>query len=265
METQQVEKTKKGKAVVAAAAPSVPSTEVASMDWGEAPIEASDILVPKILCGQGLTPAVVEQKVNQGDLFDSITTQVIGGKGKPVEVILIHNFKTWIISDRKPGGSKPEFVEQVPDIGQKWEREESLPGNITRYRVLAANWYCLLVDQVKAGAVFPYLVSFRSTSYMAHKKIASIQAKLKTMKPPRFIAYKTVLISSALKKNDKGTFFIFDVAEGRDTTPEELAVAHQWNSVVRVAGAVKVDDSDLRASDVDHGEGVEVEEGDFKV
>jgi hypothetical protein len=88
----------------------------------------------------------------------------------------------------------------------------------------------------------PYLVSFRRTSYQAGKKLVTAKEKFKMFKRP--LASKTFLLSAKKTENDMGSFYVYDIEQGRDTTSAELDAVMPWFDMIQSTD-VRVDDSDL--------------------
>jgi hypothetical protein len=240
--TATVKQTKTLTEVPKATMPAVPESS-----WGSEGLSNSDILVPKLLVMQGLSDLVAEGKANVGQIRESINGELLGGMVKPkeqtaVEVVAFSSFKTWVIFEKKNG--KDEYVKTVPMTPENegWLIDEVIGGVQVR-RDKCLNFYVLLASELKAGTAFPYLVSFRRTSMRAGKKLATMAAKLRVFKKP--LAAKIINLGVLAEENDKGKYFVFDVTQGRSTTTDELAAAHQWYEALKTTN-VKVDDSDLK-------------------
>ena len=60
-------------------------------------IESTDVSIPRLKLGQGLTPEVKDKLVNDGDMFHSITKEVIVPRGEAGRFIPIAYTKEWIL------------------------------------------------------------------------------------------------------------------------------------------------------------------------
>jgi hypothetical protein len=233
--------------VPAVAAPNLPAN-IGEGSWGGEGVSASDILLPKILLMQGLSKAVADEKAKAGDMLDSLSGSVIGSKSDSLEILAFNSFKTWIVYEQVPGkgageGAKLKFIKQEPMTPQNesWPLEEMMNGVQVR-RDKALNFYCLLTSQVAKGEFMPYLLSCRRTSYPAGRKLVTHFARLKMFnKPP---ASRIFELTCKKQENDKGVFYVFDVAEKRPSTDAEMQAAYQWWKVIQ-STQVRVDDSDL--------------------
>lgn len=223
----------------------------------DTPVDKRDFLIPKLLLMQGVSKLVQEEKARAGEIRGSIDQNKIAEKEGSVEIIPFSVYKTWVTLTKQ--GS--EFVSQVPLTAANCQkpREETIEGvDVNNFETL--NYYCLLPDEIKNGMYLPYVVSFRSTSYQAGKTLETHRARLQEFGKP--LPFKTFKLGTAAKKNDKGNFYVFTIAESRDTTEAELDAVKHWHAVVK-QGEAKVDDADLTERNVTpSGAANEVKEGD---
>jgi hypothetical protein len=207
------------------------------------PVSTTDVLIPKILLMQSLSDFVVDDKAAAGDLVDSVSGEVVAGKGKHLEVIPISMYKTVVIE--RNNGSKWEYVRTQPyksgDEKNLWEFTENgerLRGNVT------LNFFVLRADQVDQPDALPYAAAFRRTSKKAGQYIATHFMKASMAgKPPMS---KTILIGSKSEKGDQGPYHVFTAATGRDTAMPEMKAAFRWVEMVK-QGLTKVDESDEKS------------------
>jgi len=206
------------------------------------PLDSRDFIVPKILLMQGMSDAVTSERAVPGEMRDSIDNKKLGDKTNPVEIIPFKMFKSWVIYKEVNG--KDEYVEQVPFSPENsdWKWEAVVNGEKLR-RDQAINYFCLIPSEIKEGVYFPYLMSFRRTSYFAGRKLETARAKLQKFGKP--VSSKTFLISANKTENDKGVFYTFDVTMGRNSEDIELAAVKVWMEEMKHQ-AIKVDDSDLK-------------------
>jgi len=205
----------------------------------DTPVDKRDFLIPKLLLMQSSSEKVKQEKARAGEIRGSIDQNKIAEKEGSVEIIPFAVYKTWVTL-AKAGN---EFVSQEPLTPMNYTkpREEIRDGvEVLNYETL--NYYCLLPAEIKNGMFMPYVVSFRSTSYPAGKTLETHRARLQEFGKP--LPFKTFKLGSAPKKNDKGSFYVYTIAESRDTTEVELDAVKHWHAVVK-QGAAKVDESDL--------------------
>jgi hypothetical protein len=116
---------------------------------------------------------------------------------------------------------------------------EEVMNGVKVQRDRAINVYCLVPGQEES---FPYLISFRRTGYSAGRKLVTHFTKLKMFGlPPAARVYE---LTCTKQENEKGIFYVFDVAEKRKSTEAEMKTAWDWFQVVK-STKVRVDDSDL--------------------
>lgn len=206
--------------------------------WGAEGTSSKDILIPKLLLMQGLSQFVGEEKAQMGDIVNSLTGEVLGSKNKAIEIIPILSFRTWVVYETIENSPKFKAVVPMTRENEGWELEGEEDGAPVR-RDKCLNFYVLLKTDMEG---FPYLISFRRTSFRAGKKLVN-HFKLAEMKriPP---AATSVMLTCTKQQNDKGTFYTFDIAPGKKNSPEELQTAYGWYKTLQTSN-VKIDDSDL--------------------
>lgn len=212
------------------------NTEVAKMEtkelatadvWGAGEgLAAEDLLIPKILLMQKMSDLVDQAKAKPGEFRSSITGELLGDEKKPVEVIVFDSFKNWLIFENN------EFKEVLPWTGERLLWEEG-----TIKRQLSYNFYCLLTSKIDD---IPHLISLKGTSTKAAKTLMTAFARLGRIKKPS--AAKTFKLGCHQEKNDKGSYYVIDVLEGRDTTPQEIALAKSWCADIRQSRVAVVHD-----------------------
>jgi len=226
---------------VAGGLPAVPDEGT----WGAENISSQDILIPKILLMQGLSKFVMDEDstARAGEFRDSLTGDLLGNKEKPLEVVAFTSFKVWIEQEEK--GSELEYLRTIPITAENegWDLVEEVDGKIIR-RDRCHNFYVLIPDQVKEGSSFPYVISFRRSTYQTGKKLSTYATKLAMRNQP--LASQVFEISTVKTENDKGVFYITDIKPSRVAEKEEKAAAWQWyQTLSKSSDNVKVDDSDL--------------------
>ena len=216
-------KNEETKSVVVASPAGAPA--LADNIWGAADnIGAEDLQVSKIFHQQALSKFVQDGKAQAGDWCDSLTGEVLAKKDTELTVIVFSSFKKLLISKALTGSTKFDFIESqdvTPEnCNLPWEEE--VFGEIIK-RQLQYNYFCLLPSKINE---LPYVLSLSSTKIKAAKKLNTMIAKLSRLGKPS--AAFTFLLHSVKETGDKGSWFGMDISSGRQTTPEELEVAHYW-------------------------------------
>lgn len=223
----------------------VPAIAGAPAGWGSEGVQASDILIPKLLVMQGLSKLVADGQAHVGQIRDSLNGELLGGKEKAMEVIAFSSFRTWVIFEKRNGKDEYVKTERITAENENWPINEVVGGVEVR-RDKCLNFYVIRPEEIKQGMAFPYLISFRRTSMQAGKKLSTFAAKLNAFKLP--LASKVINLSVTAQENDKGKFFVFDVAMGRAASTAEVQEAFKWYQTLQTA-QVRHDDSDLKGNE----------------
>ncbi len=221
----------------------------------------SDVLIPRILLMQGTSDFVKERKAQLGDMVRSTTAEKVGDDKSPIEFIPLSLTNTWTLEEKI--GQKFEFRRQIPrrnvvdgsDMNRPEadKQDDALPWefkfNGTDWRrVKTINCFALLPKDIAAfnaeiekaaktgempdieKVLMPVLLSFKSTGYTAGRTLSTHFTKAASFnaKPFGF----ALPLSCYMDKNDKGSFFVFEVGKSRKCSPEEFAEASKWASVL---------------------------------
>lgn len=254
-------------------------------------ILSSDIVIPKLLLMQGLSEFVSEGRARQGEIVRSSTVQKVAGQmdpGQPFKTIDFIPLKVttgW--AEKEKVGQKFEFRKAFPRTPQNdalpwsfWRNPQGQdfdkPGQLgaTEWqRVKSIDVYALLPSDVDAfeaemklavekgeipdlsKTVLPVVISFRSTSFNAGKSVTTFFAQVAEMAQtvPSIRSYNYMLsLGCKADKNDKGSYFVFDVGQAKKLDPKYRAQAEKWMNTLNTVKDIKVDDS---------GESERVQEG----
>lgn len=198
--------------------------------WGTENVSSSDVLIPKLLLMQGLSELVAQEKAKAGDIVNSVTGIVVGGKTTPVEMIPITTWRTLITMEEINGKMEYKTQEPLTAANEILPWEEVVNGVKVR-RVKSLNFYVLLTSELTVPGALPYLLSFRSTSYTTGRKLINHFIQADRMKIPPAKAAFNLLCHQ--EKNDKGPYYVFDLAFSRSTTESELLTAYEWYVTMR--------------------------------
>lgn len=211
----------------------------------EEDVDSRDLMLSKILAMQGLSKLVQNEQANLGDLRDHVTGKLLAKKEQPLEVIAFQPFKTWTVFEDIKGKEQFHAIVPFDSSNSQWERQATIDKR-TYVRYQTMNYYTLCPEEIKKGDARPRVLSLRSTNYKTGRKIETTRAFLKKMGVS--LPFKTLELFTQKQENDKGTWFIIDVREGRKTEDVELDAVKEWVEVIQ-ASRVIVDNSDL-----EHGE-----------
>lgn len=257
-----------------AAPPALTAEQSAMMDafdYGQ--VEARDLKIPKLLLMQAMSKFVNEDQIAKaGDLVNSIDGTVYGSVRekdyKPVRVIPIHMFKTWVVQEEL-APQKYEYRETVPvtPLNTDWQWNVEIDGRKFR-RTKNLNFYVLLEKDLGNPLALPHVISFRSMSYKEGGVIANHFATCKAAqaaKQFRVPMDRFFEIGGKFLKNDLGAFYVLNAKEVGPTDQAAQLQAFQWYKQIQDAakrGASfdeKVDNSEFDGSDSQAGAAQETE------
>lgn len=258
---------KTSRAVTASPSPSQDAALTAfdgSTVWGDEGLDNDDVIIPKIHLMQFTSEAVQAGQAKPGDFRDSMDVEkLLGSVKNPVELIFFGSFKSWWVFH------DDEYVQTVPmtAANKGWEREETGENGEVITRKPLLSFYCVSPTDIAKGEVFPYVLTFKSTSYYTGKKLATYAAQLRMKKKP--LAAKTFTIGCHKEENDKGKYFVMDVNPGRNTTNDEMQIAHEWYKTLMAAqsaGKVKVhEDEEVSSSVAGHSPMKDVPQNEMRI
>lgn len=260
-------------------------------------IVASDVLIPKLLLMQGISPFVMGRKAQIGDLVRNTTVEKLGDPEHPVDIVPICMVNSWMNSEIPGPGQKAQYRGTEPRNASNehapWDYEG--PNGETMRRTKTISLYALIPSDIAKYAaelkaavdndeapdlgrtVLPVLITFQSTSFKhGGKKCASfftsVRANAEALKGQRMVApFQYILpLTCRAEKNDKGEFYVYDAGVPRaivkkDMTPEQKAVGRQIEKeaarwALRLSQqAYKVDDTGEVVEDAGSGPGASME------
>lgn len=208
-------------------------------------VDATDLIIPKLMLGQYSSAAVQDGVVKAGEFYNSLRkNEVRGGEKEPVELIFFKKYKTWW---EFRNDQYVRTVEVTPENHNlPWEEED---GKDIVTRKMLMNYYVLDVKDIAAGKKVPMIVTFKGTSYQAGKTLEFYKAELQTLN--RSLPTQTFKLTCHREENDDGKFFVIDVEPGRDVTAEEYAVAKEWYQLLATQTFKRHDEADVPVEDVE--------------
>lgn len=221
-------------------------------------IDASDILIPKLLLMQGLSDLVTQEVVLQGEIVDSVTKKVVLARPRPgekagyLEILPLSFSKSIDVSTKAPAvPGRPEekfkYLETIPFDKQTalLEREEILEDGTTVKRMHAINVAVFLRHQLDDPSAFPYIIKFKSSGYKVGKAVMNHFQKCQMTRRNPFGS--SLLLSVDKETKDDNTYWVFKIAEGtrldRVADAHRLATLKNWAKVMQ-SSKVRVDNSD---------------------
>jgi hypothetical protein len=157
--------------------------------------------------------------------------------------------KVWYIS--KFNGKKFKFDHVVPVsvTNENWKWNDVDEEGVEIQRTMARNFYCLV-----EGEELPFVVSFKGTGAKTGKVLGTqiyITNKAMQLPPPAV----TMKLTAHKETNDKGTYYVWDVAPAHKTSDELIAKAFEWYQLIMAGKAVTHEEEATTAAPVkDQGE-----------
>jgi len=197
-------------------------------------IESSDLTIPFINIGQGISDAVKKGLVKYGELYDSITNEVLASVNEKLEVIFIKMDKALFVTS----GEKGNKFERIEPFTRDYLYNEEING-VKYQRSLVYRYFCILAKDIKEGSPFPFAISLMKSNIGTAKKLNTIFSRMKIAKKSSFNYIFDVSVKEEGSGN--GTYNAFDIKQGRITTEEEAKVAIELHQFMNNAN-VKLDE-----------------------
>ena len=220
-------------------------------DFGMTEVCASDIKIPLALLMQKMSVMVDEEKAKAGEIRGSLEGNLLGGVDKSFTFVPLQIQNVWV--EKIPATKKFVSVYPRTRLNEKQDLTYTNEQGEEVVRTKQIDVFCMDLAELNSGEALPYKLSFKVTSYDAGKTMITLATKLMMFGKP---LYNYVFKVSTIKKeNDKGTFYVFDLAQ--DKTPEGKSVysspsTHQlcqyWASQVGSGKVVAHDEADLDTS-----------------
>ena len=260
------------------------NTSMAVMDYGEDEgaghenLGKDDFAIPFLLLLQPLSPPVVEGRAKAGDLYNTLTEEVIpGSEGvRLVPVLTQHVYTRWVPRDAG-GGFRGQHDPASPEVKEAQKQSGKVFGKLT---IVAPNekgeqeknemvetfyLYAQLLDknlQPAGGCI----INFYSTKIKLYKqmmtKIAEVRVQApdgRKVKPPLFA--HPLHLTTVSQKNNKGTFYNFVIRPVKGSVMESLlapdhAAVQAGSALLKLiqSGDAKVDFEKQQAPSTDEGE-----------
>lgn len=221
--------------------------------YGSYQVDASDIVIPKLLLMQQSSQYVAAEKARLGDFVNSLNGDKLGSIVEPIEIIPFHFRKSWDIVNKDDNNSYLRNEPFTPaNAALPWEDKE---GAMNIKRIKRLDFFCMVPKMLGAGSVLPMVVSFKSTSYKTGaiiltewEEMRARNAQLKKsgkaneMKLP--FSKSFILAGVKLTNDKKQTYCSSSVIAGIDVPMETQKLCLDWLKTLRTATNIVVDDSE---------------------
>jgi hypothetical protein len=197
-------------------------------EWGTQALSAKDVLIPRLLLMQGMSPMVTKGDGKIGEIRESLNESLLAAPEKSFEIIPFKMDRIWkeMELDKKTvkqiipvvdDATSPDYNDDLPNDVR--DAKENLIGH--RFRALR---FFALLPHISP---LPHMVEFKSTSLRAGKKLATQMYTTNRMlgKSPAATVFK---LTGRKEEKDKQVFALFDVAVSRESSAEEVAEALSW-------------------------------------
>lgn len=253
--------------------------EALNGSWGMEDLDSKDILVPRIQMCQGMSKRVKNGEATEGEFVNTVTGESLGGitdlktrSSKPITFAVVKSFKTWAISEKKPGETRFKYVRQEPMTAENAlkPQEEAGANGVMIQNDRCLNFFLLLESEMAEGAAMPLVMTFKRTSYKAGQVIVSALKKLQMRNAKTPIWAQKFTLNAEFVTNDKGEFVVAKLVPGSATTPAEAQQCLEWRQLLEGGANIKVaeeeehEDKDDTAGGLPE-QGVRAADGAFEV
>lgn len=235
-------------------------TKENSQSWGDTQIDASDLIIPKLFTLNPMSKICKDDPKNYppGSIIRSTDKKVLGDTEKKVSFIPFKHVKKWKIEQKVK--SKFEFVSYEPFTHENANRPwQWVKDGVEMRANLTLDFYVLLKEDIanekKAleiiasgdipdidDAMFPTVISFNRTSYVAGKLLMNHFAKAEGFKLNP--AVSSFYLKSVLKESEGNSWFALDVEKHEKSDAYEVEQATKWHNILKQAKSVNVDEVD---------------------
>ena len=214
-------------------------------------LTSADVQMPSIMLMQSNAELVKDRsnKIASGDFVHSNTQEVWGSIDEPLELCVVHMFKTrqWSYTDKnewiKTEPWMPEFETESYETG--------IDGRPAK-RQKVFNYVCFRPQDVRTVELptgekhyiaSPFCVKFKGASSKNAKKFNQQLRDLATFKQPSWCL--SFDLCGYEDKNEHGTFFVYDMKKNKPTAEKTQIAAAVLCKMIKTAekrGGLEVDD-----------------------
>lgn len=243
-------------------------------------MDAEDIRLPKLTLIQAMTKqSFNEQSAPVGNYINSIEKFDMGNE---LDMFIMSDVKLWQFDYGVPQGKgkedKKEYLtivdyDQCSKIREDYKKtgtlnlpvevvEKAEAKGVDVSKILPPDliyrFFVLLVDEVKEGMAFPYIIDFKRSSAGEGNKLKNIFFKMRKM--AKLPSYAKVFTLTSEFVQDEYDYYVKKVSGGRNIEKEELEAVETWVRELQSNSAkYSVDESEEEAEGEEYGEAVEAE------
>lgn len=219
--------------------------------------DSKDIMIPRILLMHGTSTLVGQQKATQGDIVDSVSHEILGKSGKPIEIIPIKQLdKEWNIEKYVERGKQGKYeFERTDPWDESLKNQLEFTENGEKFRRNARLSFYVLLARDSQTNHLPYLVSFQRTSYTAGRNIASFFSEalfaFKKGDKGSIPMSQVFELGCRIEQGDMGAYYVLECKRTRVSNAEELEKAKYWFSQLRTKDYKVHDEKDVGVGEVE--------------
>ena len=210
----------------------------------EEPSQQEDMEIPRAKLMQSNSPEVLDSQKSGGKLIPGVVINSLTKEVLPEEFVPVFKFTNWVRFNPKnkddpnfdPAFDPKAIIWRSKDPNDPKVQEESKwgvngePPAATKF----LNFFAYF-----PGVDMPIVISFCNTSFKAGKKLNSL---CQFSKGDAIYERKYKLKTKEMS-NDKGTFSVFEVKLGGESSPEDYAIADGfYNSFGHKVDSLKIDE-----------------------
>lgn len=205
-------------------------------------IDPKDMLIPRLLIMQGLSKYVAEERAQSGEIVNSVTAEVLGGKGKWLKFVPLTTYKTvrmYEIVDGKKKLSSEENWNATKHANLQWD--QVIDGKPFR-AVECLYFYLFLEKDLENPSGLPYLARYESTQKSQAKKLITHFMQMDMMGVEPY--FGTLEITTQKTQNKEGQpFYIPDFKPSGTTDAKHAKKLSDWVDLI-TKNQVQIDDSE---------------------
>ncbi|NJM54507.1 MAG: hypothetical protein HC841_00045 [Verrucomicrobiae bacterium] len=195
--------------------------------WGTEGTDAQDVLIPRLLLAQGMSPIVQQGNAVVGSIFNSNTGQTLAKKKEKLVFVPISYFREWHVCEVDDRGNEKLIGrDRITPANENAPKEDVFtkdgkPVPIRRHK--AHNFFVLLPKFVEE---LPFLITFKKSNQMAGKRLVT-HLKTSALKGQPAAALTWNLYADDHTYNGR-TYPVFNVEPGEATPKSILDIAFKW-------------------------------------
>jgi hypothetical protein len=226
------------------AAPAASTHSAMSNEWAAgSDISKRDIIIPRILLMQPMSPQVTNGEAKFGELRESLNMELLGAFEKGFDVVPFYMEKFFKVSKDLGKNKEKEFMrmdpitpenETLPYEDEEVDAQSGEVVKILRDRVMS--FYVLLKSELELGSAIPYILSFSRTSMTAGRKLTT-QMYVKNINSGKNPASMMMHVSAMKQTQDNKTWAILDVKPVAQTPEKMISDAFRWLQLIKTGAA----------------------------